>query len=76
MISEKGKNTPKSSIRKLIHYADKAESEGVQVYHLNIGQPDIKTPQVILDAIHNFNEDILAYSPSQGIPELRRAVCL
>jgi len=76
MILEKGKNTPKSSIRKLIHYADKAKSDGVQVYHLDIGQPDIKTPQVILDAIHNFNEDIITYSLSQGIPELRRAVCL
>jgi aspartate aminotransferase len=74
MISERGKNTPKSSIRKLIHYADKARAEGVQVYHLNIGQPDIKTPEVVLNAIRNFNEDILAYSPSQGIAELREAI--
>jgi aspartate aminotransferase len=74
VISERGKKTPKSSIRKLIHYADKARSEGVHVYHLNIGQPDIKTPRVVLDAIRNFNEDILAYNPSQGIPELREAI--
>ncbi|MEO0293118.1 MAG: pyridoxal phosphate-dependent aminotransferase [candidate division WOR-3 bacterium] len=74
MISERGKNTPKSSIRKLMHYADKARKEGVYVYHLNIGQPDIKTPKVILNGIRNFDEEILAYSPSQGIPELREAI--
>jgi aspartate aminotransferase len=74
MISERGKKTPKSAIRKLMHHADKARSEGVHVYHLNIGQPDINTPRVVLDAIRNFNEDVLAYNPSQGIPELREAI--
>ena len=50
-ISNKGKNMPESPIRKLVPYADIAKKKGNKVYHLNIGQPDIKTPQCALDAV-------------------------
>ena len=65
-ISQKGQLIPASPIRKLVPYADKAKSMGKKVYHLNIGQPDIKTPQVMLDAVHNFSEEIIAYTHSEG----------
>ncbi|OPJ57190.1 pyridoxal phosphate-dependent aminotransferase [Alkalithermobacter paradoxus] len=63
-----------SPIRKLVPYATKAKSEGKKVYHLNIGQPDIKTPQSFFDAVKNFNEEVLEYSFSQGMPELIDAI--
>lgn len=62
---------PFSPIRKLAPYADEAKRNGVHVYHLNIGQPDIKTPQCALDALHHIDRDILEYSPSDGLLELR-----
>lgn len=62
---------PSSPIRKLARYADSAKRNGIHVYHLNIGQPDIKTPQCALDAVKNVDLDILAYSPSQGNKSLR-----
>jgi len=62
---------PESPIRKLVPLADKAKARGIKVYHLNIGQPDIKTPQVALDAIRNINREILEYSPSDGIKSLK-----
>ncbi|MFK7904037.1 MAG: pyridoxal phosphate-dependent aminotransferase [Chitinophagales bacterium] len=65
-ISQKGQLIPASPIRKLVPYADKAKSMGKKVYHLNIGQPDIKTPQVMLDAIRNFSEEVIAYTHSEG----------
>jgi aspartate aminotransferase len=62
---------PESPIRKLVPLADKAKARGIKVYHLNIGQPDIKTPQVALDALRNIDRDILEYSPSDGIKSLK-----
>ncbi|GAA0120707.1 MAG: pyridoxal phosphate-dependent aminotransferase [Clostridium argentinense] len=58
-----------SSIRKLSPFAAAAKKRGVQVYHLNIGQPDIETPSTFFDGINNFNEKVLKYSQSQGIDE-------
>ena len=57
---------PASPIRKLTPYVDKAKLEGKKVFHLNIGQPDIATPQVMLDAIKNIDFDVWAYTPSEG----------
>lgn len=65
-ISTKGKKMPESPIRKLVPYAEAAKKRGVKVYHLNIGQPDIKTPEVALDAIRNFDEKVVVYSHSAG----------
>ncbi|MFA8301001.1 MAG: pyridoxal phosphate-dependent aminotransferase [Hyphomicrobiales bacterium] len=65
-ISLKGNMMPESPIRKLVPYAEKAKSKGVNVFHLNIGQPDIETPQVALDAIHNFSDKVVEYSHSAG----------
>ncbi len=70
-ISQRASNMPSSPIRKLAKYADAAKRNGIHVYHLNIGQPDIKTPQCALDAIKNLGKDILDYSPSQGYHALR-----
>ena len=64
--SLRGQSMPQSPIRKLVPLADKAKARGIKVYHLNIGQPDIKTPQIALDAIRNLEHDILEYSPSDG----------
>ncbi len=71
-LSHKGKNMPASPIRKLVPYADKAKKKGIKVYHLNIGQPDIKTPDVVMKAIKNINLDLIAYSPSQGYETYRK----
>lgn len=57
---------PASPIRKLVPYAEAAKLRGTKVYHLNIGQPDIETPKVVLDAIRDFDEKVLAYSLSEG----------
>jgi aspartate aminotransferase len=65
-ISEKGMAMPSSPIRKLVPYADAAKKRGVKVYHLNIGQPDIKTPEVALDAVKNMVETVIEYSHSAG----------
>lgn len=65
-ISNKGKLMPESPIRKLVPYAEAAKKRGVKVYHLNIGQPDIKTPEVALNAIRNYDEKVVAYSHSAG----------
>ena len=70
-ISERAQNMPSSPIRKLARYADEAKRNGVHVYHLNIGQPDIKTPKCALDAAMNASLDIMSYTPSQGIKSLR-----
>ncbi len=63
---------PESPIRKLVPYAEKAKSEGVKVYHLNIGQPDIETPEVALNAIRNYDEKVVEYSHSAGILSYRQ----
>jgi aspartate aminotransferase len=62
---------PSSPIRKLVPYSDEAKKRGIKVYHLNIGQPDIETPGVAMQAIHNFNEKVVAYSHSAGILSYR-----
>ena len=65
-ISEKGLSMPESPIRKLVPFAEEAKKRGTTVYHLNIGQPDIKTPQVALDAVRNNTVEVLAYARSEG----------
>ena len=59
-----------SPIRKLVPYATAAKEKGLKVYHLNIGQPDIKTPKGFFDAVNTFNSEVLEYAVSQGLPEL------
>ncbi len=65
---------PESPIRKLVPYAENAKKNGIEVFHLNIGQPDIKTPQVALDAIKNNTVEVLAYSRSEGSEEYRQKI--
>ena len=62
---------PQSPIRKLVPYAEAAKKQGTKVYHLNIGQPDIKTPQVALDAVKNNDIEVLSYARSEGSEEYR-----
>ncbi|MFK5890864.1 MAG: pyridoxal phosphate-dependent aminotransferase [Flavobacteriaceae bacterium] len=71
-ISTKGQLMPESPIRKLVPYAEAAKKRGVKVFHLNIGQPDIKTPQVALDAVKNNTIEVLAYSRSEGSDTYRK----
>ena len=66
VISKKGLKMPESPIRKLVPYAENAKKNGVHVFHLNIGQPDIKTPQVALDAVKNNSIETLSYARSEG----------
>jgi len=63
---------PESPIRKLVPYAEEAKKRGVYVHHLNIGQPDIETPEIALKAIKNFPDKVIAYSHSAGILSLRK----
>lgn len=70
-VSHRGAIMPDSPIRKLVPYANKAKAKGIKVYHLNIGQPDLPTPQAALDAIRNIDRSILEYSPSDGLATLR-----
>ncbi len=71
-ISEKGKAMPASPIRKLVPYAEEAKRRGIKVYHLNIGQPDIPTPGIALDALRNIDLKVLEYSHSAGNESYRR----
>lgn len=71
-ISSKGVNMPASPIRKLVPFAEAAKKKGTKIYHLNIGQPDIKTPVTMLNAMHNLNLDVIEYSHSAGIESYRR----
>ena len=70
-ISDRADSMPYSPIRKLAPYADAAKRNGVKVYHLNIGQPDIKTPDCALQALKDVDREILEYSPSDGYLSLR-----
>ena len=70
-ISNKGISMPESPIRKLMPFAEKAKKEGKKVYHLNIGQPDIRTPEVALEAINNFSDKVVEYSHSAGFESYR-----
>lgn len=71
-ISSKGLLMPESPIRKLVPYAEQAVKDGKSIYHLNIGQPDIKTPQIALDAVKNNGVEILSYSRSEGSERYRK----
>ncbi len=70
-ISNRGVEMPSSPIRKLVPLSDSAKIRGLKVYHLNIGQPDILTPEVALDALKNIDRKILEYSPSEGNKSFR-----
>ena len=72
-FSERGAGMPSSPIRKLAPFAAAAEGEGVKIYHLNIGQPDIPTPEKAIEAIRRISRTTLEYSPSQGFLSLRQA---
>ena len=73
-VSERGKAMPASPIRKLIPFAEEAARNGVKVYPLNIGQPDIQTPRLALDAIRNIRQKVIAYSHSAGNESYRRKI--
>jgi aspartate aminotransferase len=71
-ISQRGQQMPASPIRKLVPYAEAAKKRGTKVYHLNIGQPDIETPKMVLDAVRNSDFKVLEYSHSAGNESYRR----
>ncbi|WP_370408583.1 pyridoxal phosphate-dependent aminotransferase [Tenacibaculum dicentrarchi] len=71
VISIKGNSMPQSPIRKLVPFAEAAKKNGTKVFHLNIGQPDIKTPQVALDAVKNNTIEVLSYARSEGSEQYR-----
>lgn len=71
-ISERGMIMPASPIRKLVPFAEEAKKKGVKVYHLNIGQPDIRTPEIALEALRNIELKVLEYSHSAGNESYRR----
>ena len=73
-ISDKGLRMPESPIRKLVPFAENAKMRGIDVIHLNIGQPDIKTPEVALEAIKNFEPKVVAYSHSAGFQSYREGL--
>ena len=73
-VSNKGQAMPQSPIRKLVPFAENAKKKGVKVIHLNIGQPDIKTPQQALDAVKNNNINVLEYSRTEGSDEFRTKI--
>jgi|TARA_B100001287_G_scaffold271725_1_gene272429 aspartate aminotransferase len=75
-ISKKGINIPSSPIRKLVPYADKAKQNGIDILHLNIGQPDIKSPVESINAIKDIDLELLKYEYSQGSYEFRKNLCL
>ncbi len=71
-LSNRGKSMPSSPIRKLVPFADEAKAKGRHVYHLNIGQPDIKTPDKYFDAIAHHGRTVLEYGPSAGFTSYRQ----
>lgn len=70
-ISDKGKNVPASPIRKLVPYADQAKQKGIRVFHLNIGQPDLPSPEIALEAIRRIQSPVIEYTASAGNHSLR-----
>ncbi|MBJ2188615.1 MAG: pyridoxal phosphate-dependent aminotransferase [Muribaculaceae bacterium] len=70
-VSQRGNDMPASPIRRLVKYANQAASRGVKVYRLNIGQPDVPTPQAAFDALKKIDRKVLEYSPSEGLLSLR-----
>ena len=73
-ISQKGIAMPESPIRKLVPFAENAKKSGKKVYHLNIGQPDIHTPKIALDAISSFSKSVVEYSHSAGFESYRKGL--
>lgn len=73
-ISRRGLEIQASPIRKLKPFADMAMAKGIHVYFINIGQPDIPTPQAVWDAVKNYDEEVLSYGPAQGFLDLRQAI--
>ncbi|NDG53847.1 MAG: pyridoxal phosphate-dependent aminotransferase [Flavobacteriia bacterium] len=73
-ISTKGTKMPESPIRKLVPFAEGAKKKGKTVFHLNIGQPDIESPKLALDAIHSFNHKVVEYSHSAGFESYRKGL--
>lgn len=73
-ISHRADSMQASPIRKFVPYSDAAKAKGIKIYHLNIGQPDIETPKVMMDVYHNFSDKILSYGPSQGLASYREAL--
>jgi aspartate aminotransferase len=73
-ISQRGAEIQESPIRKLKPFADRAKEQGIHVYFINIGQPDIPTPKPVWDALKEFDEEVLSYGPAQGFLELRQAI--
>ena len=73
-ISAKGLCMPESPIRKLVPFAENAKKRGTQVIHLNIGQPDISTPEIALKAIRNFEPNVIEYSHSAGNQSYRESL--
>lgn len=73
-LSKRIESMQASPIRKLVPYADQAKERGISVHHLNIGQPDIETPPAFFDAIRSFNEPVIRYMHSGGLPQLREAI--
>lgn len=71
-ISQRGINVPPSPIRKLVPFSDEAKKRGIKVYHLNIGQPDIETPENAMDKIRQLDMKVIEYSHSAGIPSYRK----
>jgi aspartate aminotransferase len=74
-ISQKANKMPASPIRKLVPYSEQAKKAGRKVYHLNIGQPDIETPETMLNAIRNFAPKVVEYSHSAGMESYRKKLC-
>lgn len=74
-ISQKARLMPASAIRKLVPLSDAAKEQGVKVYHLNVGAPDIKSPSCALDAVKNNTMDHISYTNSAGLMELRKGMC-
>jgi len=74
-ISIKGAKMPQSPVRKLVPFAEEANKRGIKVLHLNIGQPDIKTPEVAVDAVKNFDIKVLEYTHSAGSESYREGLC-
>lgn len=73
-LSDRAYQVQESPIRKLMPYALEAKKRGIKIYHLNIGQPDIETPSVMMDAYRNFDQKVLGYGPSQGLDEYREGL--
>lgn len=70
--SRRGREMPASPIRKLVHLSNAAKARGIKVYHLNIGQPDLPSPPQAFEALKNIDLKLFEYSPSDGLPSLRR----